>query len=181
MGLFDRFKKKKSALLDEKPAEPKAESKVSDTQVKAAKPEKKPVRPVGGSEPVKIEPVEVKKVDQKVKPSKKTEVKTEKDDKKKDFSYAPASRIILRPIISEKSTNLADGGKYVFEVSRKTNKVEIKKAVMSIYGVEPASVNMVSLKGKRKSFGRIQGRRKDWKKAIVTLKPGETIEVYEGV
>ncbi len=92
-------------------------------------------------------------------------------------SYA----VILHPMITEKSAVLASVGKYVFAVSATTNKVEIKKAVRTLYGVEPVAVNIVKMQGKKVNFRRQKGKRKDWKKAIVTLKEGQTIEVYEGV
>lgn len=92
-----------------------------------------------------------------------------------------AFRVLVRPLITEKSAELASEGKYVFEVNPAMNKVEVKKAVRATYGVEPIAVHIVTNKGKRVRFGRLQGQRKDWKKAIVTLKKGQTIEVFEGV
>jgi len=92
-----------------------------------------------------------------------------------------ASQVILRPLQTEKVTDQMTWGQYTFEVATGTNKSEIKKAIKAIYNVEPARVNIVNLRGKAVRFGRIWSKRKNWKKAIVTLKPGDKIEVYEGV
>lgn len=92
-----------------------------------------------------------------------------------------AFRVLVRPLITEKSAELAAESKYVFEVNPAMNKVEVKKAVRATYGVEPIAVHIITNKGKQVRFGRMRGKRKDWKKAIVTLKKGQTIEVFEGV
>ncbi len=89
--------------------------------------------------------------------------------------------VIVRPIITEKSTVLRDEGQYVFEVNRRANKIEIKKAVESIYGVDVVRVNVMNMPAK---FNRIRGRRpskrrSEWKKAIVTVAPGQRIEELE--
>lgn len=95
--------------------------------------------------------------------------------------YAASSRFLVKPLITEKAAHLSEANKYVFVVDRKANKIEVAKAVQSIYGVSPIDVNIINLKGKKVNRGRIRGQRKDWKKAIVTLKKGETIKIYEGV
>ena len=76
---------------------------------------------------------------------------------------------------------MVSDNKYLFEVSPKANKVEIKKAVQAVYGVSPVKVNIINLSGKKIRYGKVRGKTKDKKKAIITLKQGETIEVYEGV
>ena len=88
--------------------------------------------------------------------------------------------ILLRPIVSEKSYSLMDEGKYTFEVDPRTNKTEIKIAVQQVFGVKVLSVNTINRKGKtrRTRFG--LGKRKDAKRAIVTLAPGEAIDVFSG-
>lgn len=91
------------------------------------------------------------------------------------------SSIILRPLVTEKGAHLAATGQYLFEVNLHANKVQIKNAIRSMYGVMPTSVNIQKVRGKAVRFGRMYGRRKDWKKAIVTLPEGKKIEVYEGV
>ncbi|MBW1696723.1 MAG: 50S ribosomal protein L23 [Deltaproteobacteria bacterium] len=90
--------------------------------------------------------------------------------------------IIKRPLITEKTTIQKDSFNQVsFEVDRGANRVEIKRAVEKLFNVRVASVQTMQMKGKRKRRGWIVGKRKDWKKAIVTLMPGERIDFFEGV
>jgi len=90
--------------------------------------------------------------------------------------------IIHRPIITEK-TNIQkeESNKVTFEVDRRANRVEIKRAIEKIFNVHVATVRTMQVKGKVKRRGRIEGRRKNWKKAIVTMLPGERIDFFEGV
>jgi large subunit ribosomal protein L23 len=88
--------------------------------------------------------------------------------------------VILTPVVSEKSYGLIDEGRYTFIVHPSSNKTEIKQAVESIFGVKVDSVNTMNRKGKRKRFGTTFGQRKDTKRAIVTLRDGETIDIFEG-
>ena len=90
-----------------------------------------------------------------------------------------ARDIIIRPLITEKSTTLMAEGKYVFEVAKSANKIEIAKAISQIFKVKVASVNTVNVEGKVKRMGRSIGKRSDYKKAIVKLAAGETIEFFE--
>ena len=92
-----------------------------------------------------------------------------------------AYRVLVKPMITEKATNLGSTNQYVFMVDIDTNKIEVGKAIQEIYGVKPVSVNIIKVKGKKVNRGRIVGKRKDFKKAVVTLKKGDTISVYEGV
>jgi large subunit ribosomal protein L23 len=94
-----------------------------------------------------------------------------------------SDKIILRkPVITEKATWLKDSAnKYVFEVEKKCNKLEILKAVEERFGVTVIGVRTYSTHGKIKRQGRFSGRRPDWKRAIVQLKEGDTIEFYEGI
>lgn len=92
-----------------------------------------------------------------------------------------AYRVLLRPIVSEKASKQQSHNQYFFEVALGTNKIEVAKAIKDVYGIAPISVNMVRVEGKAVNTGRISGRRKDWKKAIVTLPAGKTISLYEGV
>jgi len=90
--------------------------------------------------------------------------------------------IIRRPLVTEKTTLQKElHNKVSFEVDRRANRVEIKKAVEKIFDVRVNDVRTLQVKGKVKQRGRIIGKRKDWKKAIVTLMPGERIEFFEGV
>lgn len=89
--------------------------------------------------------------------------------------------IIKRPLITEKtSIQKAVSNQFTFEVDRKANRVEIKKAIEGIFKVNVAGVRTMQIKGKVKRRGRIVGRRRNWKKAIVKLMPGERIEFFEG-
>lgn len=90
-----------------------------------------------------------------------------------------ARDIIIRPLITEKSTTLMAEGKYVFEVAKAANKIEIAKAISQIFNVKAVSVNTVNVEGKVKRMGRSIGKRSDYKKAIVKLAAGETIEFFE--
>ena len=90
-----------------------------------------------------------------------------------------AREIIIRPLITEKSTTLMAEGKYVFEVAKSANKIEIAKAISQIFKVKVASVNTINVEGKVKRMGRSVGKRSDYKKAIVKLAAGETIEFFE--
>ena len=130
-------------------------------------------------EDVKVEK-EVKKEEikeEKVRKSKK-EVK-EKKERKHD--HKDAYKNLIRPIVTEKSSFLGMNDQYVFEVSPKSNKIEIKKSIKALYGVEPIKINIVNVRGKSVRYGRNFGNLKSWKKVIVTLKQGDKIEIYEGV
>ncbi len=90
--------------------------------------------------------------------------------------------ILRRPVITEKSTQLReDANTVVFEVDPKATKPEIKGAVEKIFSVKVKDVRTVIVRGKQARVGRFVGRRKNWKKAYVTLHEGEHIELFEGV
>jgi large subunit ribosomal protein L23 len=90
-------------------------------------------------------------------------------------------QVILRPIMTEKSMRQKEEQNTVaFRVRPDANKVEIRSAVESVFNVKVAAVRTASFEGKLKRMGRHQGRRRDWKKAIVTLQPGHKIELVEG-
>jgi large subunit ribosomal protein L23 len=87
-------------------------------------------------------------------------------------------RVLQAPIVSEKSTAAAEREKrFVFRVVRTATKMQVKKAVELMFGVEVDSVHVLTVKGKRKRSGRFFGERADWKKAYVKLKPGHDIEL----
>jgi large subunit ribosomal protein L23 len=103
-------------------------------------------------------------------------------------SALTAADIILRPVISEKSIDESGRGKYTFAVHDKANKVQIKAAVEELYSKEKVTVvavNVLTSRGKEKrrgtKRGRVSGHTPDWRKAIVTLAPGQKIEFFEGV
>ncbi|MBE3587506.1 MAG: 50S ribosomal protein L23 [Thermoanaerobacteraceae bacterium] len=89
--------------------------------------------------------------------------------------------ILKRPVVSEKSMSLVGDNKYTFIVDPAANKIEIKKAVEELFNVKVEKVNTMRVKGKVKRVRNIVGRRPDVKKAIVTLKEGNKIELFEGV
>lgn len=89
-------------------------------------------------------------------------------------------QIIRRPVVTEKTLNLKDQlNQVVFEVSRDANKLQIRQAVESLLGAKVEEVNTLIVRGKTKRVGRSMGRRSNWKKAVVTLKAGETIAALE--
>jgi len=96
-----------------------------------------------------------------------------------------ASEIVLRPVISEKSMDQTGHGKYTFAVHDRANKLQIKAAVEELFKVTVLDVNVLTAKAKEKSRnrrrGRVVGYTSPWKKAVVTVKPGDTIEFFEGV
>ncbi|HDP70140.1 MAG TPA: 50S ribosomal protein L23 [Actinobacteria bacterium] len=90
------------------------------------------------------------------------------------------NKIIIRPVISEKSYDFIEKGKYVFEVHPDAKKIDISRAVENIFNVVVTKVNTMFVKGKIKKQGRTFGRTKNWKKAVVTLREGDRIEFFEG-
>lgn len=90
--------------------------------------------------------------------------------------------VIVRPVVTEKSADEIDrNNAYSFVVARQANKIEIAKAVEELFGVKVRDVRTMRYRGKERRVGRHVGRRAAWKKAIVTLNPGDTIEIFEGV
>ena len=89
--------------------------------------------------------------------------------------------IIIRPVVSEKSYAAYDANVYTFLVAPDANKIEIKQAIEAIFPVKVESVRTLRVHGKPKRMGRYAGHRPDWKKAVVTLKKGQTIELFEQV
>ena len=119
-----------------------------------------------------------KKEEKKQDSKKKSDNKVKKTKAKVESS---AYKILLYPQISEKATYLGEENKYVFIVSKNANKKEISQAVKDIYGIKPLSVNTIKVGGKKRRYGRNTGKTSDYKKAIVALPEGETIQLYDGV
>lgn len=90
-----------------------------------------------------------------------------------------AYEIIKRPLITEKTTQLVEQGKYTFEVAAKANKVEVKNAIETIFEVEVESVNIINVRKKEKRVGKYSGLRPAVRKAVITLKAGHTLDVFE--
>ncbi len=92
------------------------------------------------------------------------------------------TQIIQRPIVTEKGTMLRqEANQIVLAVSKDANKIEIKKAVEELFNVHVEDVKTMNMNGKSKRYGQHKYTRSDWKKAIVKLKAGDTVEFYEGV
>ena len=89
-----------------------------------------------------------------------------------------ARSIIIRPIITEHSYDMIEKNEYTFEVARDANKIEIAKAVEEIFGVTVKKVNTMNVKPKKKRVRYQYGFTRTWKKAMVTLAPGDTIEIF---
>jgi len=90
-------------------------------------------------------------------------------------------QVLCRPLITEKNTSLQALGKYAFEVAGDANKHQVKEAVEKAFKVKVTAVNMISVSGKTRIVGRRQVLTRSWKKAIVTLQPGDNIQFFEGV
>jgi len=89
--------------------------------------------------------------------------------------------ILIQPLITEKATELRENlNKVAFVVHPKANKHMVKRAVEELLKVKVEKVNIMNMRGKKKALGRFEGKRPDWKKAIVTLKKGEKIDIFEG-
>lgn len=95
--------------------------------------------------------------------------------------HASKSSVIVRPIVTEKSSILASKNTYVFLVLDHANRTEISGAIKAIYNVKPVRVNTQNVRGKIVRRGRVSGKRNAWKKAIVTFPKGKTLNIYEGV
>jgi large subunit ribosomal protein L23 len=89
--------------------------------------------------------------------------------------------VLLRPLITEKGTMLAESGKYAFQVATGANKIQIKEAVELAFNVHVTKVNVMNMPGKNRRVGKSQGMTSEWKKAVVTLAAGERIEFFQGV
>ena len=151
MGLFNRFKKESP-----EPAEAKPAVSLPLAEKKVVEPKKSVIKSADSSPKQKTtQPIKGK-----------TQL---------------ADRILIKPLVTEKAAEFSAVGKYIFVVNPKMNKVEVKKAVRQIYGVDPIRVNMTNVRGRQVRYGRVAGKTKSWKKAIVTLKAGDKIEIYEGV
>jgi large subunit ribosomal protein L23 len=150
MALLDFLKKKEEASAA-------AKAKAGKEKAKA-------------KQPAKVSVVE-KKIEKKEKPEVKIPSKSAKNAK--SFSY----QVVKAPHISEKATYMAEVNQYVFDVSNDCNKNEAKKAISGIYGVDVLSVNMIRIPAKKRRLGKTQGYRNAYKKAIVTIKEGQKIEI----
>ncbi len=156
MGLLDRWSKKtQKAQLGE------------NTNKAEEVPAKKPVAAKTATKKVVAKKVVAEKVEKAVE----AEVKLS----------SIADKILVRPLITEKAAIAGTHNQYGFIVAKNANKISIKKAIQDVYGIKPMSVNIINVSGKNVRFGRSLGRRSDYKKALVTLPQGKTINIHEGV
>jgi large subunit ribosomal protein L23 len=91
------------------------------------------------------------------------------------------SQVIIRPVVSEKSYVLSAANRYTFRVHPSAHKTQIRQAVEALFGVHVVDVKTVSVKSKPKRRGAIAGRTRAWKKAIVRVRPGESIPIFQGL
>ncbi len=92
-----------------------------------------------------------------------------------------ATHVIIRPVVSEKSYVLAEAGKYTFRVHDKAHKTQIKQAIEQLFDVKVMEVRTASVKSKPKRRGHTSGRTRSWKKAIVQVRPGDSIPIFRGL
>lgn len=164
MSFLDKIKKTIKGE-DKKDKKPEKDIKKEVKKEKIGK--KKDTKKTGEKKVVKKEAVVKKEIKAK--------------DAKKKKTDGIAYRILVKPLITEKVTDLAVFSQYAFEVSIKANKIDIKKAIQEVYGVMPIAVNVINMRGKKVRSGKVSGMTKRWKKAIITLEKGKKIEVYKGV
>src|SRR5262249_43213121 len=91
------------------------------------------------------------------------------------------NEVLIKPLITEKNTKLGQLNKYTFKIDPRANKTQVKDAVQSIFKVEVTKVNVISVPGKMRRVGKSMGMSSPWKKAVVTVRDGQRIEIFEGV
>ncbi|MFH0950919.1 MAG: 50S ribosomal protein L23 [bacterium] len=165
------------AIFSKKPTT-KPDQTATEPVVKVAKKEVKKEKPEPVAKTVKTETKSMKDLYEAGNVKKVIKEDGQKIEVKR---FGQAYRILVKPLVTEKVSDLSGLRKYVFAVAIKANKIEVAKAIMETYGVKPSKVNIMKVEGKRVRRGRISGQRKNWKKAIVTLPKGQSINVYEGV
>jgi large subunit ribosomal protein L23 len=110
----------------------------------------------------------------------KKDSKKKKDAVKADI-HSSAYKILVQPHVTEKAAQFEANGKYVFRVAISSTKDDVKKAIRKVYGVSPRKVHMINVLGDKSRSGHKNRKPASYKKAIVTLKDGESIQIYEGV
>ena len=91
-----------------------------------------------------------------------------------------ATQVLLAPVVSEKSYNQIEARRYSFRVHPDAHKTQIRQAVEELFNVHVTGVNVIQVRSKPKRRGLVRGRKPGWKKAVVQVRPGETIEIFEG-
>lgn len=158
MGIFDKFKKTKPTA--------KAEKKASEKKLTA-----KEAKPAAN-----VTTLKAKAEGEGLTAKKETVGKKAKRD-----DSVLVYKILVKPLITEKATTLVSLNKYAFQVAKTADKKDIKRAIKALYGFAPLDVNIINARGKRVTYGRIRGKKSNWKKAIVTMKAGDKLDIYEGV
>ncbi len=168
MGLLNNWlnKKEKNQLKD---ASAKKTGSVKVVKEKAVK--SKPVTKQVAHDHDEVKATKSKK-EKEVAPSKST---------LKLSSHSTAYKVLVKPLVTEKSAIAESKNKYSFVVNRNANKNQVREAVAEIYGVKAVKVNIINTDGRPMRFGRSMGRRSDYKKAVVTLPAGSTIDIHAGV
>ena len=168
MSIFDIFKKKvKPEIKKEEKKEEKKE------KLSAKKAVQKPKIKVA----LKKEKEEAVKKEEAVPPETKTEKKKTIKPKKAVKPNSLAWKVLIEPHVTEKATYLAEKNEYAFIVSKSANKTEVKRAIEDIYEVNVENVRMISIPGKKRRRGKVQGFKSGYKKAIIKIKKGQEIEV----
>lgn len=187
MGIFDRFKTKDQKDKKEEPKKYQATVELAKkSEVKPDEKQKSLLRQgsssakASGDRSAGRQVLKSKAIKTEAKPEDQAAAKADKKSKLKGTSDQ-AHKVLIKPLITEKASSLGVLNKYVFAINPRMNKIEVKKAIRTIYGVDPVKVNILNFSGKKVKYGRISGQTKSWKKAVVTLKEGDKIEVYEGV
>ncbi|MFH1667918.1 MAG: 50S ribosomal protein L23 [Candidatus Komeilibacteria bacterium] len=157
MSIFSKFRKE-----DDQQATSKA-SVVKDDSKKVK------------DEDLSLSDLQAKDSKKETKPGKAKNVKKALSDTGLSYKW------LIKPIITEKATYLGAENKYVIEINKNANKIEIKKVLKKLYNVDVLKVNVMNRAGRKVRYGKMSGQTKSTKKAIVTLKAGQSIDLYEGV
>lgn len=169
MGFFDRFKSSKERIgKDKKPKHVVEKPKSAKTRADEEKRRQFAAVPAAGA------PATVRESGHAQKGAASAPAATVA---KRREGSGDAYRILQKALVSEKSTAMASRNQYAFVVAPRANKVAVARAIHSLYGVRPLKVNIVNVRGKRVRYGRTEGATKDWKKAVVTLMPGQKLDI----
>lgn len=173
MGFFDRFKSSKERIgKDKKPKHIVEKPKSGKQRSEEEKRRQFAAVPSAGAPAVSRESGETKKASKDGAKSP-AAPKTLRRKENSGIAY----RVLHRALVSEKSTAMTARNQYAFVVAPGVNKVDVGRAIQSLYGVRPLKVNIMNVRGKRVRYGRTEGATKDWKKAVVTLMPGQKLDV----
>lgn len=174
MGFLDRFKNKKELEVEKKGA-------IAPSVEAAEKPVAK--KTDGTKETKATKEAKGKKETKTEKPVAKKEEKNEEKKPSKAARHLSEDLawVIVKPLVTEKAATLSSLGQYAFVVDKGANRVQVGQAVKALYGVQPTSIRIQNVRAEAVRFGRVMGTQKAWKKAIISLPKGKSIDVYEGV